>query len=101
MPKTTQLRRYDVKPELLEEFLEWWPSRLLPARRAYGFSLEHAYLNRATSEFTWAISVEGDAEAFAAAEAAYMASPERAGAFDGAPPTWTLASHIALVESIA
>lgn len=100
MTRTTQLRRYDLKPELIDEFLAWWPTRLVPAREAHGFRIDFAHLNREQAEFTWAVSVEGDADEFARIEAAYLPSPERTAAFDGVP-AWTDAMHVALVERIA
>ena len=72
MPRTVQLRRYNVKPHLLDEFLAWWPTRLVPARAPFGFTVESAYLNRETAEFTWAVSAEGDADEFRRLEQAWM-----------------------------
>ncbi|MET0726015.1 MAG: hypothetical protein ABWY36_06660 [Leifsonia sp.] len=99
MPKTVQLRRYDLKPDLVDEFLAWWPSRLVPARRAHGFEIEFAYLNRSTNEFTWAVSVEGDAEQFAAVESGYITSPERDAAFAGVTG-WTDSAVVSIVDAI-
>ena len=59
MPRTVQLRRYNLKPHLVEEFLVWWPSLLVPARATFGFTVESAYLNRQTAEVTWAVSADG------------------------------------------
>lgn len=98
--RTVQLRRYNVKPHLLEEFLAWWPTRLVPARAAFGFTVESAYLNRAVAEFTWAVSAEGDAEEFARLEQVWMASPERAEVFAGIDG-WNDSVVIALVERLA
>ena len=46
-----------------------------PVREQYGFGVEFALVDEERNEFTWAVSHDGD---FAAAEAAYYASPERA-----------------------
>ena len=98
MPRTVQLRRYTVKPLLLEEFLTWWQSRLVPARAAFAFTVESAYLNRDTREFTWAVSAEGDADEFRRLEKIWMDSPERATLFDALDGGWHDATEIALVE---
>ena len=82
---TTQLRRYRINPGELPVFTEWWRTRLLPARQAFGFRLEFAVSVPETEEFVWAVSVEGDAAAFAELDAAWTASPERAAAFEGEP----------------
>ncbi|GAA2754624.1 NIPSNAP family protein [Amnibacterium kyonggiense] len=83
--RTVQLRRYRIVDGELEAFLHWWRGRLLPARQAYGFTLESAFVVPETDEFVWAVSAEGDAAAFARLDAAWVASPERAAAFEGVP----------------
>ena len=40
MSRTVQLRRYNLKPHLVDDFLAWWPALLVPARAAYGFTVE-------------------------------------------------------------
>ena len=47
--------------------------------------LESALVVRETDEFVWSVSAAGDETAFAAIDAAWTASPERAAAFDGVP----------------
>ena len=83
--RTVQLRRYRVVDGEMDAFTDWWRSRLLPARIAYGFTLESAYVVPETDEFVWAVSAEGGAEAFGRLDAAWAASPERAAAFEGVP----------------
>ena len=99
MPRTIQLRRYNVKPHLLDEFLTWWPTRLVPAREAFGFTVESAYLNRETAEFTWAVSAEGDADEFRRLEQVWADSPERTVVFEGIDG-WNDSVGIALVEQL-
>jgi hypothetical protein len=83
--RTVQLRRYRIVEGELPGFVAWWRSRLLPARQAFGFRVETALVVPDTDEFVWAVSAEGDAAAFAALDAAWAASTERAAAFDGVP----------------
>jgi hypothetical protein len=83
--RTVQLRRYRVVEGEMQAFVDWWRSRLLPARLAFGFSLETALVVPETDEFVWAVSGAGDGAAFAALDAAWTASPERAAAFEGVP----------------
>ncbi|MBW4040591.1 MAG: hypothetical protein HIU86_00475 [Acidobacteria bacterium] len=83
--RTVQLRRYRIVEGELPAFLDWWRSRLLPARQAFGFRLESAFVVPATDEFVWAVSAAGDEAAFALLDAAWAASPERVVAFDGVP----------------
>lgn len=83
--KTIQLRRYTLVDGEYDAFLAWWESTMPVVRPAAGFAIEFAYGIRASNEFVWAVSAEGDQEAFLALEAAYMASDARAAAFDGVP----------------
>jgi hypothetical protein len=99
VPRTVQLRRYNVKPHLLDEFLTWWRSRLVPGREAFGFTVESAYLNRDAAEFTWVVSAEGDADEFRRLEQVWMDSPERAAVFEGIDG-WNDSVVVALVERV-
>ena len=83
--KTTQLRRYVLVDGEYDAFVGWWEQWMPKVRPAAGFTIEFAYGLRETNEFVWAVSAEGDAEAFLAREADYMASDARAEAFDGVP----------------
>lgn len=83
--KTTQLRRYVLVDGEYDAFVDWWEQWMPKVRPAAGFTIEFAYGLRETNEFVWAVSAEGDAEAFLAREADYMASDARAEAFDGVP----------------
>ena len=99
MPRTVQLRRYNLKPHLVEEFLAWWTTRLAPARAEFGFTVESAYLNRESAEFTWAVSADGDADQFRRLEQGWMDSPERSAVFEGIDG-WNDSTVIALVEKV-
>ncbi len=92
---TVQLRRYELYPEVVDQFLAWFDD-VLAVRAEFGFKVEFAYLNRESSEFTWAVSHEAD---FDAVEADYLASPGRANLSQGIP-SWFSAAHIAKVDVI-
>lgn len=96
--KTTQLRRYEVIPDLYDEFVAWMSAKLIPGRRAAGFTVEFAYANREQFEYVWAVSIDGDHERFGELSAAWAASPERVAIFEGVPE-YTTAQHIDFVES--
>jgi hypothetical protein len=78
---TVQLRRYQIAPDQMDAFVEWWPA-LLPTRKLYGFEVLFAFVDESTNQFVWAVSHDGD---FDAAEKVYMASPERAAVFADVP----------------
>jgi hypothetical protein len=92
---TIQLRRYELIPELVDDFLAWFP-RVVSARQQHGFTVLFALHDRPGNEFTWAVSHDGD---FDEVERVYMASPERAAAFEG-QPKYTHVMHISKVEQV-
>ena len=71
---SVQLRRYELKPGEMEAFLEA-VRRAFVVREQYGFTVAFALIDEERNEFVWAVSHDGD---FAAAEAEYYASAERA-----------------------
>jgi hypothetical protein len=81
---TVQLRRYQVKPGEMDNFVAWWPG-VLAVRKQYGFEVLFAFVDESTNQFVWAVSHEGDKEDFDAAEHIYLASPERAAVFADVP----------------
>ncbi len=70
-----QLRIYQVDPARRDDFLLLWRDHVVPARAAHGFEVVSAYVNPEDSEFVWVVRHPGD---FAAADAAYYDSAERA-----------------------
>lgn len=93
---TTQLRRYEIEPGKLDEFVQWFAG-LVPARAHYGLSLDFAYADHENSQFVWSTSFDGDLDAFKEVETTYNASPERAAAYgDYKPPVKVL--HVSIVE---
>ncbi len=83
--KTIQLRRYTLVEGEYDAFLAWWKEWMPRVRPAQGFTIEFAYGLPETNEFVWAVSAEGDEEAFLARESVYLAADARAAAFDGVP----------------
>jgi hypothetical protein len=83
--RTIQLRRYTLVEGEYDAFVAWWEDWMPRVRPAAGFEIEFAYGLPATNEFVWAVSAEGDEDAFLALEKAYLASDARAEAFAGVP----------------
>jgi len=83
--RTIQLRRYTLIDGEYEAFVAWWQGAMPRVRPAAGFTIDFAYGLPETNEFVWAVSAEGDEEAFLALERDYMASEARAEAFAGVP----------------
>ena len=83
--KTTQLRRYSLAAGEYDAFLAWWNEWMPRVRPAAGFAIEFAYGLRESNEFVWAVSADGDRDAFLVLEQEYMGSGARADAFAGVP----------------
>jgi len=83
--KTTQLRRYTLVEGEYDDFVAWWKEWMPRVRPAAGFTIEFAYGLPETNEFVWAVSAEGDEEAFLALEKEYLASGARGEAYAGLP----------------
>jgi hypothetical protein len=90
----TQLRRYEVEPDRLDDLANWFPN-IVKVREKYGFIVDFAYVDRENSQFVWSVSHPGD---YDAALAEYNDSPERAAAFEGfiSPVT---KMHVSMVDS--
>ena len=80
----TQLRDYRIRPGMLDQFVEEWRSQLAPLRRSIGFEIAGAWTIPGEDRFVWLLAHPGEWDAFERADAAYFASPERAG-FDPDP----------------
>ncbi len=98
--KTIQLRRYTLVDGEYDAFLAWWREWMPRVRPAAGFQIEFAYGLPETNEFVWAVSAEGDRDAFAAREEVYLASEARAEAFEGVPQR-VAEYNVRLVDEIA
>ncbi|WP_404431651.1 hypothetical protein LG299_15010 [Microbacterium lacus] len=83
--RTIQLRRYTLVDGEYDAFVAWFDQWMPSVRPAAGFAIDFAYGLPETNEFVWAVSAEGDRDAFLALEEAYMVSDARAEAFDGVP----------------
>ena len=99
MPQTTQLRRYDIQPGAMEEFIAWFQGPLMAARREHGFTAEVAYVDSLENTVVWVARFEGTEAEFLAAERIYEESPERARAFETYPGT-ILAKYAAIVQPV-
>ncbi|HEU4657496.1 MAG TPA: hypothetical protein VFR97_08225 [Capillimicrobium sp.] len=72
-----QLRTYRLRDGAVDEFLALWRDHVVPARRALGFEVVGAWLDRERREFTW-IASHPAPDGLEAAERRYLDSPEKA-----------------------
>lgn len=78
MTRRAQLRIYRIEDGRLDDFIAGWGSGVVPLRRSFGFRIDGAWTDAATSTFAWVVSYDGDGT-FEEADARYYGSPERAG----------------------
>jgi len=84
--KTVQVRRYQLTPGQLPQFLDWWTNTMVPTREAYGYTIEFGVAIPERSEFVWAVSLPLSPAEFLARDAAWNASEERRQALSTALP---------------
>ena len=72
-----QLRTYELREGAMDEFLALWRDHVVPARRACGFEVVGAWVDRETGTFTWVAAHPAPA-GIDAAERAYLDSPQKA-----------------------
>lgn len=97
---TRQLRRYQLTPDTLDEFVRWWRDDLVPVRRAYGFDIPFACVVPETAELVWVVALPGDETAFAEAERRYNQWPERVAAM-ARQPVAPVAATAAFVQDLS
>jgi len=73
-----QLRDYRIRAGELDGFVEAWQTHLAPLRQKLGFAIAAAWTVPEEDRFIWLLAHDGDWAAFAEADAAYFASPDRA-----------------------
>ncbi|MGH7686657.1 MAG: NIPSNAP family containing protein [Candidatus Dormibacteria bacterium] len=71
---TVQLRDYDVKPGVFDQFIAEWASNIVPLRRKFGFAVRGAWTTRERTRFVWML----ERDDFETVDREYYASPERA-----------------------
>lgn len=75
--RATQLREYRIREGALDRFVALWEQHLAPLRRSLGFEVLGAWTAPDEHRFIWLLSHSGGWDAFARADSAYFASPER------------------------
>ncbi|MFJ4849102.1 MULTISPECIES: NIPSNAP family protein [unclassified Streptomyces] len=71
-----QLRTYTIKEGMLDAWLGLLHAEIVPLRRAHGFEIGQAWVDRERGQFVRLIGYAGE-DGFAAANARYWNSPER------------------------
>jgi hypothetical protein len=96
--KTFQLRRYELDPQLADEFVLWVQEDVMPIRNQFGFKAEWMYLAEDKTELTWLASLDGDQAHFKKVEAEYSASAARAEAA-AKMPTALIKANVSFVNN--
>ena len=74
---TSQLRIYDIKPGLLDEFVDKVAAQIIPLRKQHGFGVSGPWRNDADNQFIWVVHYDGE-DGFEAAAQRYYNDPARA-----------------------
>jgi len=72
-----QVRIYRVRDGELSRFVEEWRTNVRPLRERLGFRVLAAWASEEDDRFVWILAYDGE-NGFAAADARYYGSPERA-----------------------
>jgi hypothetical protein len=91
----SQLRIYSIRDGLLDEFVEFWRSEIVPLRRRFGFDVAGAWADAQTRTFAWVVT-HAD---FEPAAAAYYDSPDRQ-ALTRDPGEFIESSDLRMMESV-
>jgi len=73
---TRELRRYSMRPEMFDEFLEWYLAGVPAIRGRFGFTVEWVVVDREHLQIDWLVSHPGTEAEFRAAERAFESSEE-------------------------
>jgi hypothetical protein len=73
-----RLRIYEVKQGEMEAWVDEWSGSIRPLRERLGFHVLGAWASEQSNTFVWLLGYDGP-EGYESADAAYYASPERAG----------------------
>jgi hypothetical protein len=90
-----QLRRYEIRPGAMEDFVDAWGD-LASIRRRHGFTIVAAVVDEDASEFVWIVHHPGD---FADAERIYYADAEREVVGARASPH-VVRAHVSMVHDV-
>jgi hypothetical protein len=71
-----QLRTYQIKPNLMDGWLELFHDAVVPLHEKYGLPVRTAWVDRESNTFTWVRELTGDGTA-EELEARYRATDER------------------------
>jgi hypothetical protein len=73
---TSQLRRYTIHKEKMDDFVEAWTEQVVPLRRKHGFRVDGAWITNDRNEFIWILTYDGP-EPWQRKVEQYLSSPER------------------------
>jgi hypothetical protein len=96
---TTQLRRYQIDPEVFDEWVEWWRTVLVPARAEFGFEVGAGYTVPGTHDFVWLVSAPVERDAFERLDEDWENSAVRLKALETIPRK-VLSARLEIVEPV-
>jgi hypothetical protein len=95
----SQLRIYDIKPGLMDEWLAFFHDRVVPMHRKHGMPAYAAWVDRERSQFVWVRTFIGDGTV-AEQERRYYESPEREAVIGDEPKRFIESMQVRVVEQV-
>ncbi len=98
--KTIQLRRYEIEPGTMSDFLSWWTASMPALRASFNYTIEFAFVDELNNEFVWAVSLPVATEdEFTVIDKEYQTSDAIAKVFEGVPQR-IKQYHVSFVRSL-
>jgi hypothetical protein len=95
----SQLRIYDIKPGLMDEWLLFFHDKVVPMHAKYDMPARAAFVDRERSQFVWVRTFTGTGSV-EEQEQRYYATPERASVIGDEPKRFIEGMEIRLVEQV-
>lgn len=95
----SQLRIYDIKPGLMDEWLGLFHDKVVPMHAKYDIPARVAYVDRERSQFVWVRTFAGTGSV-EEQERRYYATPERAEVIGDEPKRFIERMEVRLVEQV-
>jgi hypothetical protein len=95
----SQLRIYDIKPDLLDEWLAFFHDKVAPMHSKYALPVHAAWVDRERSQFAWVRTFAGEGTV-EEQEKRYYQSPERQAVIGDEPKRFIEKMHVRVVEQV-
>ena len=95
---TAQLRIYDIRPGMMDEFAALVAEHVFPAREQYGFRVLGPWITKEANQYVWIVSYEGELPWDEAVDVYYNSPVRSSIPFD--PKDYIESADLRLIEPI-